>query len=265
MRFRSGLHRWLALALALGVPALLPAAAPKLTVYYYNRLPYYGETNGRLGGFLVDIARLVFDQAGISYEFVNMPVKRIPEVLKLPGNTCSIGWFLTPEREAVYTYSTDFIYQDKPFCAICTQGGKARLPASPTLRNVLKSDLELGLIDGFAYGEWLEGNLRKYSPRYQKVSIGEDSENMYQMLLGHRFDYMFVASEEAAYIVNSHPSYRSHLALVNLADAPRGNLRYLLFSRGVDKAILDPIDAAIPLVKQGKPYRQILARIRTAG
>lgn len=242
-------------------PGLLPGQTPRLTVYYYNRLPYYGTLNNRPGGILLDIARLVFDEAGIACEFQEAPAKRIPETLKAPGNACSIGWFMTREREAVYTFSAEYIYQDRPFCALYNLDRRSRLPADPTLKALLQANLELGMIDGFAYGDWLEANVAKYGPRVQKVSIGEDSDNLFHMLLGGRFDYMFIGLEEASYILQSHPEYDHKLGLLAVTDAPKGNLRYILFSRGVDPDLLEKVNAAIPRVRQSRRYKQMTAAL----
>ena len=254
---RAGL-RWIALLGLLG-PGLLLGQTPRLTVYYYDRLPYYGNLNQRPGGMLLDIARLVFDEAGVACDFEETPAKRIPENLKARVNACSIGWFMTREREATYTFSAEPIYQDHPFCALFNQASRSRIPANPTVKNLLQGNLQLGMIEGFAYGDWLEANVAKFGPRVEKVSIGENSDNMYRMLLGGRFDYMFIGFEEATYILANNPEFSQRLGLIGVPDAPKGNLRYIMFSRGVDPGILEKVNAAIPRIRQGRRYRQIIS------
>jgi polar amino acid transport system substrate-binding protein len=207
---------------------------------------------------LVEVTRLILDTARVPFQLVTLPARRIPETLKRGGNTCSIGWFRTREREADFLFADEPIYQDKPFCVVMRSDQGAHLAPAPGIREILQSRLELGLIEGFAYGDWLEENLEACRPRCQRVAIGEDSEVMYQMLLGNRFDYMFAGSEEGSYMLRTHPEFASHLALVPVADAPRGNKRYLMFSRGVDPGLLARINAVIPAVRHSKAYRQIL-------
>ena len=255
-------HRisWLAL---LGL-AMSPGFAepPALTICYYDRLPYYGDVNGQAGGILVEITRLVVEEAGVPYRFVKTPPKRILNLLKEQPNTCAIGWFKNAERSSSYTFSQSPIYQDKPFHIVVAAGKRDQLPASFTLQELLGSALKLGVIDGFIYGDWLDGQIaRSAPPRMEKINLGDDSENLYRMILGKRIDYIFVGGEEGSYALKTNPDFGRSLALLPVADAPMGNLRYLMFSRGVDAALLDKINAAIPKVKAGEKYKQILRQL----
>ena len=94
------------------------ADSTKLKILYYDRLPYYGNVNGKVEGVLVDIAKEIFDEAGIQYEFVYTASIRVLENLKTHENSCALGWFKTKEREEIYSYSDDYIYQDKPYTMI---------------------------------------------------------------------------------------------------------------------------------------------------
>ncbi len=38
----------------------------KLKIFYYDRLPYYWNVNGKVEGVLVDIAKEIFDEADIN-------------------------------------------------------------------------------------------------------------------------------------------------------------------------------------------------------
>lgn len=62
----------------------------KLKVFYYDRLPYYGNVNGKVSGVMVDIAKEIFEKAGIDYEFVYSPSIRVLETLKIPENSCAL-------------------------------------------------------------------------------------------------------------------------------------------------------------------------------
>jgi len=251
-----GMLRWFLRAVLL--TGTVFAAPVPLTVYYYNRMPYYGEVTGHPAGLLLDIAREVFERAGVPYRFVAMPVRRITENLRTDRNACSIGWFRTPEREAQFLFSDDCLYQDKPFCVIVRKDRSDRLPANPGIRDILQSNLELGLVEGFRYGDWLEGNLKAFAPRCQPVAVGDDSGVMYRMLLGGRFEYMFAGSEEAAYVLASNADYAVRLDRVRVADAPAGNKRYIMFSPNTDPGLLARINAAIPEVRRSRAYRQLL-------
>ncbi len=230
--------------------------ADDLTVYYYDRLPFFGDIDGKPAGRLVDIARLMLDTAAIRYRLVNVPVVRAFEILKKPGNACIIGALKTPEREAVYAYS-DAIYRDQPFRIIVNRAKRAVLPERPTIRQVLESGLRLGLSEGYVYGTWLDSRLADYPPpSVYRINVGSNAERMHQMLVGDRFDYMFSVAEEAQEIVSRTAENREHLTTVEIADAPPGNRRYLLCSKDIDDALMRRIDAAIAKVKasSGQPH-----------
>ena len=226
-----------------------PSVAAEVTLYYYQRMPFFGDSDSKPAGLLIDISRLIFGQAAVSYQFVNVPVVRFFESLRKPGNSCVIGALRTKEREAIYAYSDDFIYRDQPFRVIVNKAKRKALPERPTIKQVLESGLRLGVTEGYVYGSWLDGKIAEHQPIVQKINIGNETEKMHKMLIGGRFDYMFAVAEEARHVVAEDQQHRSHLTTVEIADAPRGNMRYLLCSKGIDSAILQKINAAIKAVK----------------
>lgn len=238
------------------------AEVPALTIYYYDRMPYYGDIEGKAAGSLVDITRQIAEAAGIPCRFVKVPPKRVLELLKEQKNACAIGWFRNRERTALYTFSRDPIYQDAPFRVVVAADKQDLLPAPRTIQSILNSGLELGVIDGFIYGDWLDDNLMRFKPKIQKVDIGDDSEKLYKMIIAKRFDYLFAGTEEGSYIVNKTPLYQQQLALLSIADAPMGNPRYILFNKGVDPLLLDKVNAAIPRVKASAKYKRVVNQIQ---
>ena len=248
---------WLSILLALSVPALADEPQAELTVYHFERMPFFGDRNGKAAGLLIDVSRLVLDEAGIDYRFVNVPVVRFFDSLRKPGNSCLIGALKTKERETIYAYSDDFIYRDQPFRIVINKAKRKALPERPTIRQILESGLRLGVAEGYVYGNWLDRKIVEYQPRLQKVNIGNDSEKMHKMIIGGRFDYMFAVAEEARHIVAEDPEHRDHLTTVEIADAPQGNMRYLLCSKGIDAAMMKKINAAIKTIKPGRDYERL--------
>ena len=248
---------WLSILLALSVPALADEPQAELTVYYFERMPFFGDRDGKAAGLLIDVSRLVLDEAGIDYRFVNVPVVRLFDSLRKPGNSCLAGAHRTKEREAIYAYSDDFIYRDRPFRVVVNKGKRKALPERPTIRQVLQSELRLGVAEGYVYGDWLDRKIVEYQPRLQKVNIGNDSEKMHKMIIGGRFDYQFAVAEEAQYIVTEDQEHHDHLTTVEIADAPNGNMRYLLCSKGIDSVMLKKINAAIKTVKASREYERL--------
>ena len=252
---RPGL--FLSLLMAFSFPGVAAEPAPEVTLYYYERMPFFGDSGGKPAGLLIGISELIFDEAGINYKFINVPVVRFFESLRKPGNSCLIGALRTKEREAIYAYSDDFIYRDQPFRVIVNKAKRKALPERPTIKQVLESGLRLGVTEGYVYGNWLDGKIAEHQPIVQKINIGNETEKMHKMLIGGRFDYMFAVAEEARHVVAEDQQHRSHLTTVEIADAPRGNMRYLLCSKGIDSAILQKINAAIKAVKSTRDYERL--------
>ena len=248
--------RWTLLALAFSIQCHAASESPELTVYYFERLPFFGTQNGQPAGLLIDISKRIFDIAGIHYTFVQMPVRRLFDQLKDPRNACTVGALKTSDRASVYTYSDDFIYQDMPFMAIINANRRRVISEEPTVREILQSTLRLGVIEGYAYGEWLDTNLLKYAPNAQKINIGDDTTKMHRMITNGRFDYMFAVAEEAHYVIDNHPEYAPMLTTVKIADAPTGNKRYLLCSKGIDDVLMQRINSAIAQLKTGGEQKQ---------
>lgn len=235
----------------------------KLKVYYFDRIPFYNTENNEVDGILIKISKLVFEEAGIEYEFVNMPVKRMFEILKSPGNTCILGALMTKEREELYLYSNDYFFQDGPMNVVINKVLRSELPSFPTIKEILESNLRMGVIDGYSYGEWLDNNIVKYKINPNKINISDDSERMYKMIISNRFDYMFAGFEESLYAVKQNNEYSYNLQIVNIKDAPMGNKRYFLFSKGIDKNMLNKINNALEKVKLSNNYKEIISNIKS--
>ena len=243
--------------LALSVSGLAAEPPAELTVYYFERMPFFGDRDGKAAGLLIDVSRLILDEAEVPYRFVNIPVVRLFDSLRKPGNSCLAGAHRSKEREAIYAYSDDFIYRDRPFRIIVNKAKRKALPERPTIKQVLESGLRLGVTEGYVYGDWLDRKIAEHQPIVQKINIGNETEKMHKMLIAGRFDYMVAVAEEARHVVAKDQEHRSRLTTVEIADAPRGNMRYLLCSKGIDSAILQKINAAIKAVKSTRDYERL--------
>ena len=246
----------LPILLGFSVSGLAAEPAAEVTLYYYERMPFYGDADGKPSGLLIDISTLIFDEAGIKHLFVNIPVIRFFESLKKPGNSCLIGALKTRERESIYTYSDDYIYRDQPFRIVVNKAKRKALPGRPSIKQILTSGLQLGVSDGYVYGDWLDRNILEHQPRKQKINIGNDTEKMHKMIISGRFDYMFSVAEEALHIVSKDQEHRDNLTTVEIADAPMGNMRYLLCSKGIDSGLMQKTNAAIKTIKSSRDYER---------
>lgn len=226
-----------------------------LKVYYFHRPPYYIKLDdGKETGFLVEITKLVLDTARIPHVFVETPPKRILKFIEQTEYSCSVGWFKTRERESVSLFS-DPIYQDMPTGIVLRRSSS--FAEKPTLNQVLESPLMLGVVQGFSYGADIDDAILRLNP--SKFSISGEDENLLKMIQYKRIDYAFMAPEEANYLLHQNPFIKSELQLIKIADAPEGNFRYLMFSKGVGSAVVERVNESIRKVKNTKKYKDLIS------
>ncbi len=246
-----------------------PGAFPKssaepLRVLYLHRPPYYERLpDGRAGGALVEVARMVLERAGVPHEFVEMPPRRILRMVRDGEPVCSVGWFRTPEREAFARFSEP-IYQNLPMGALIRREKAPLWPESPTMRQALESGLVLGLVKGFRYGPW-EERFREVRRSLAVERIETTQESLFRMLCRGRVDWMLICPEEAGYQLRVRPRLRSCSVFRRFEDAPEGNRRYLMFSRAVPQEVVEAVNRAIRGVVDSPEYRGIVRRLRDVG
>lgn len=236
---------------------------PLVTVLYYDRLPFFGSIDSSNEGFILTITKMILEKANITYRFEKMPVTRIFLVLKEPNtNYCLPGVFRNSEREQLYQFSSVSIYQDTSPHYVIRKEDKQIFSNVKTIKNLLMNDMKVGLVDKYSYGTWVDENIKKYQPKSVIVNIGDDQKNFYKMLAVKRFDYFFSSVEEARYIINSNREYNDTLEIMNIDDAPEGNIRWIIFSKGFPADLLKRINDAIPLVKKSEQYKEIINKAK---
>lgn len=239
------------------------------TIYYFDRLPYYhfptsekncGSNNSKNiipEGFLIEITERIFNLANIYHIYICETPKRILEIVKREKNALSVGWFKTKEREIKYSFSS-FIYQDQPLVVVINRFKRKLLKEEPSLKEVLLSDLLLGTIDGFSYGEIIDFSILKYNPR--KVTFPYICENILKLVANLRCDYTFMSFEEASWLLKRDHYLSSKLAIIKIKDIPFSNKRYLIFNKHVDKNVLFRINKAIKNFRQMEEYNLIIKK-----
>jgi polar amino acid transport system substrate-binding protein len=233
-----------------------------VTVYYYERMPFFGNVGQPDEGFILKITRLIFEDAGIAYTFEKAPVARIFENLKSYGPYCVAGGFKTPERERQYLYSREAIYQDGSPHYIIRRSDQNKFNSVTTIESLLRNGMVLGRVDTYSYGRWIDLNIELFSPRQITVNIGDDQNSFFKMLMIGRFDYLFSGEEESVYNISMNEEYRNKLMIKNLSDAPAGNIRWLILSRAFPPEQLIKINNSIVKVKKSSAYRKIIAEAK---
>lgn len=191
-----------------------------------------------------------------------MPITRIFEEMKEPGYNCLAGAFKTPEREKLYIFSNDYIFQDSPPHYVIHRRNIQKFRSVKTIKDLLASKMTLGVVEKYSYGSWVDSNISKYNPLRREVNVGDNQKSFFQMLYVGRFDFLFAGLEEANYNISSNNDYRSNLVVKSLTDAPEGNKRYMLFNKYYPAETLDKINKAISRVKQNPEYKAIVQKVR---
>lgn len=242
-------RNWLAWLVLLGCLVAAPAGAQEepLAIYYFHRPPFYlGGSQPGLGcrGLVLERACRALEAAGVPYTLVEMPVKRVLNQIRWGHYGCGVGWYRLASRLS-YANFTLPLYQGPPMALVVNkeQAAAHGLPARPTLEQALTSGLVLGLLEGYAYGDWADFQIARLSP--PSMAITGTPSNMLRMLASGRCDLWLSSGEEAQWLLDNHADLAPLLEIRPLTDAPPGQPRHLMCSQSVPAQVLQKIDQAL--------------------
>ena len=235
---------------------------PTITIYYYERMPFYGQPETNDEGIILTITRDVLETAGISYRFAKMPVSRIFDIIGEDAYACFPGVFRNPNREALYRFTSLPIYQDASPHYVIRRSDLPSFASVRTIKDLLTSGKVLGLVEKYSYGTWVDTNVAAYRPKHVTVNFGENQKPFYRMLAAGRFDYFFSSIEEANYLINSSPENDGVFSVKELQDAPQGNVRWIIFNKELPPELLDRINEAIGIVTVSDRYRELVRKMK---
>lgn len=231
---------------ALLVLLMLPQSVmcETLTVSYLERPPYYHTRQGRADGFLIELSKRIFQDAGVEVVFEMMPPKRIMMELKNADNVhCSVGWFKKPEREEFAKFSLP-IYRDRPVVILTTKKQKQMFARHETLRDVfLDKSLIMATMSAFSYGSYIDGLRKDVFPKTHEISSRQNL--LPKLIMKGRAAYMLTAPEEVETLVRSAGLDPDDFVAITMPDIPAGNRRYLIFTRGVSDDMIKKINISV--------------------
>ncbi len=235
--------------------SMMIAQNAKLKVYYFPRSPLYClDTKQNPDGFLSEIVKLIFNNANVPFEFVNMPNKRVEANLQSGEYACGIGWLKKPEREQWAIFSNP-IYQDQKLAVLINKKFALKNMEYTTIDELINLNLKLGIIDGFSYGSWADDKIKMIQ---NKELLAMEQDHLVMLLEKERFAYTFIGYEEGHWLLENNPNFRKNINLIKLTDAPEGNIRYIMFSKSVDKKIINKINSSIDSVKKSAKYNLLI-------
>jgi polar amino acid transport system substrate-binding protein len=229
------------LAALLAMP--MPAPPPAPLVLAYNRHAAYHDAapGGGVAGLMSGPLESAFRQAGVPFEWRQVPLARQREMLRQNREpVCVVGALRLPEREEIGKFSHPF-YRGLPVVAMGLRAN-ARLVSGHRLRETLE-DPQLVLLakNGYSFGPYVSQALEQSHPRV--VSTNTEVANMVAMLVSHRADYLFMAEDAFMPLVRASGFPLDWFKIAHFSDAPGGNARHLWCSARVDDAVLARLNA----------------------
>jgi polar amino acid transport system substrate-binding protein len=242
MQLRSLRASMLLLALA-AASASLPALAADpetVTLYYYDRAPYYVvRADDTLTGLAIVPTRAAFERAGIPYAFERTSVQRIFELMReSPGLFCSPGWYRTDERQRFAKF-TKPILRDMPTVGLARKSFE--VPPGTRFADLIRTNMTLLLSNtGFSYGSYLDRLIAHKDPS-QIIRLTNGGLHLKEVLLAGRADLALTTEEEAASFGAGGPDF----PIIHFPDAPDGETRHIMCSRGVPDYLIERLNQAI--------------------
>jgi polar amino acid transport system substrate-binding protein len=231
-------------------PSLIKQPAENvITMHYHERAPYYVTGPYGVYGLCADPAKLVLMKAGIPFRWQKTPAKRQLNIIKSNKmRECLLGWFKTPKREKFAKY-TQHIYQDKPSIALARADNKQIISGRPLEETFSNPNLILLRKDSYSYGQFVDEKIAELNPKHEITA--DENIGMLRMIHSKRADYFFVAEEEAEELIVSSGLPKSDFKYVRFSNMPKGNKRYILFSKKVEDEVIEKINAAIKIYVHG--------------
>ena len=233
------------LALLAGLSIFLGQAAPAadpVTLYYYERPPYFiTDGDGSISGLLAGPTRDAFDGAVIPYAFERTSVNRILEIIRdNAGRVCSPNWYMTAER-ARFAKFTKAIYRDKPLIGLASKG--FHVAPGTRIADLLAGKTLLTVTDGLSYGPYLDGLIARRDPSLL-IHLPYGGPQMINMVLTGHTDLALTSETDAAAYASQGiggPDY----PLIHFPDLVVGDTRHIMCSRSVPDEEIDRLNQAI--------------------
>lgn len=222
------------------------APLPTINLHYNQRIPYEYLENTRVSGLLAEPVEAAFKAAGIPFVWKNTPIKR--QFVLLQANRsldCLLGRYKNPEREAYSQFSAPF-YQGKSLVALSLRN-QANIDQEPSLKALVQNPaLRLLIKDGYTYGPQVDAWLRaRLSPPLQ--TTGENISMLREVFYG-KADLFLLGHEEAEALLESSGLPQEQFKIKTFADAPAGELRYLMCSKRVPQTVIELINQHLPRI-----------------
>ena len=169
----------------------LPVSAAEIIIVADEWLPYCGKAGSTYPGYGVEIAQQIFEEAGHTFKYLNIPwIRAIDETRK--GNYSAIIGAYKEE-------APDFVFPEEEFgvsryAFYAKWGSLWKYAGIESLQSK-----KIGLIKGYSYGEELNAYFEKNAQRVQYVSGSDPLYQNIKKLLAGRFDTLIAGENVMTY------------------------------------------------------------------
>jgi len=237
-----GLRPWIALLTA-GLSGMA-GARTTLLIEYRDKPPYTYTVDGKPAGFLMVRTAQLLKRAGIEPQYAEVPIRRT--LMHLQANAvavCSPGLYKTPERAAFARFSLP-IHRDRPHAVLAHASVAAEIRRLPRASRLFTDGrFQPGQLEGVSYGAQLDQWLATTPKPPLRAQLSP--MQLVRMVAAHRVDYMLIDQEDLGWLRRDPDLADLPVERVDLADMPRGELRYLACSQQVPPQVMERLNQAI--------------------
>lgn len=238
---------WIFLVAFISPFSVLADEEKVISLYYYDRPPYYYMKNGELsGGAWYGLGEYIFKHANIPYKWKIRPTSRIMQEIKEGSYfACSIGWWKTKERETFSLFSAP-IYQDPAQVAIVRNDNS--IIKTSTLEELLKiPGIRIIRKKSISNGVYIEEQLQKHKET-QVIYTSVEHNDMLRMILAKRADAMFITPVGINRLFESANIYSEKLKVIRLSDVQPLDQRHVMCDKSVPIEYINSINESIKTI-----------------
>ena len=192
--FNNSKHNGMPLRIILSIGVLLfttPVFAAEIVIVADEWSPYCGKAGSTYPGYGVEIAKRVFEAAGYTFKYLNLPWTRAIKDTREGKYNAIIGAF---KDEA-----PDFVFPEEEFgvsryAFYAKQGSQWKYSGIESLHAK-----KIGLIKGYSYGDELNAYFKENAERVQYVSGNDPLLLNIKKLLAGRFDTLIAGENVMIY------------------------------------------------------------------
>lgn len=220
-----------------------------LSILYFERPPYYFTEDNRAEGLLIDLARELCQDAGISVTFQSRPPARILQIIEDNRSpVCTVGWFKTAGRQQ-FAQFTIALFRNQPLTILTSVKQAPSFSDHHTLADIFnENELVLAKLSSFSYGEYVDNLITELDPPVELIA-GRQSA-LPHMIVNERASYMLIAPEEVPELISRTGLDEELFTTVKTTDVPPGNSRYFMCSPATPDETITRLNSSIARLVQ---------------